>query len=534
MANTEFINLLKNGVNEGFNDIAIRVTGLATSNDCIKSCISDSNSKLIEYKNAIISALSTVDKNLTSSLASNLNTLISKVSENSTKVELQACADKIFNAVCETLSNETTIREIQKANGKLVSDKCKLENTSTMQSINLKNKENELNITRTQLHELKSKLESINSSIANERVTHSEKMAAMSAELKAKGVEFDDLKNEYETQIKHANEKNKMVEEQNIKLFNEEKKKVATLSKEISSLERGMDSLKHLEEENKVLGIQLATAENNIKEAACNLENLKGVQSESNQRNLELQRQLESAKCNVERLTEEVRCLKKTLEENEVIAKDCIDSKEKEIKRYAQEMSSIKFLMGTLKEKHFEEFKKLQLEKEHIPTKKDEGFENPIPTATLDPEPESEEQSPNRIGEPLDFFPKSRTSTTLDEDKKIRVKQEKAGKPVTKLNRVTKPRSKRKDSKAAQSLKRVGDECLIPPSLKTKAAVAAKPRNAIQSKRKLISSSQDSLKNATASETKAKPLNKHLLHELDIFNEFEAIERLGTLNKPAW
>ncbi|TID30231.1 hypothetical protein CANINC_001238 [Pichia inconspicua] len=103
---------------------------------------------------------------------------------------------------------------------------------------------------------------------------------------------------------------------------------------------------------------------------------------------------------------------------------------------------------------------------------------------------------------PPPIFPESRTSTVIKKEPLSQVKTEKP-------KSIKKPKTKRATPKIKSTTTRA-------------------------SKRKLLDSSQDSTKSQSLQKKRSDSVKKSILEDLDIFNEFVAMDRMESIGKPNW
>jgi hypothetical protein len=474
----------------------IRVTSLGASNDAIKAEVSNVSEKMLRCKDETISALSNIDQNIVNHMNKSIINIIQKLDENCTSSEVKKITEKVLETVNNNLKNEKIIDSLQKQKLELIEKNLSSENIISLLKMDVKAKDKEIEKLNGNITNLKTENnELLNSqlSIINDL---QQKESELLNDIEICRKQYSDAMKDHEVKINSANASNKKIEEQNIRIFNEEKKKVACLNKELENYKQKFEDLKVT---NKLLINEIDDLKKMQTERTIELCNLKkNYESESDER-VKNETKAEQRDEIIATLNRNLQSLNADLSNKEQIInklQTTIASYEKELKDYKCSINENKLIIQNLKET------------------------------------QGKGQNNDNVSklEKAAIFPDSRTSTAKAEP--IKVKQEKFGKSYVPTTKKVKSKSKRITKPTIQPFKEEKKDVSITTLQNNQTTITSK---STQCKRKLLGSSQDSAKTSQSLQRKKQEILKNnILQDLDIFNEFNAIDRLGTIGKPGW
>lgn len=477
---------MKLSIDDSFNDIAVRITSLGTSNDLIKTEISNSNIKLVECKDTIVSTLSDVDQNIINKFNKSIVNIVNKLENNSSSEDIKKSTDKVLEVIQTSLNNEKTIKSLEDEKLKLIQLNLQNENLIANLKTDIESKLNEIK----RLNENISKLKVENTELIDGQLIIindlQQEKSTLLKELEISKTKYSNAVKEYEEKITSANISNKQIEEQNIKIFTEEKKKVTNLIKELENCNRKLSEQKST---NAVAQKELHDSKEFAKSKVEELKNLQSIHESQLDKSNKFKDKFNETNQIINDLNKNIGNLNVEIEnKNQVISKlqSAILANESEINELKSKLDDSNEIIKNMVEDN------------------------------------KKADSTPKIN---NIFPESRTSTVKSES--IKEKREKYIK-VEKIEKPIVPVTKKSQSKPKRVTK---------PTIERKEAVKSNPIIKITqpSKRKLLDSSQDSVKESKSLKKRGQEaLKNSVLKDLDIFNEFEAIDRLGTIGKPGW
>ena len=504
---------MKANVEDNFTDIAVRVTSLGSSNDSIKTCISDANAKSLHYKDEIISALSAVDKNIIEQLSLTLNSILAKVNSTCSEEMLQAEITKVAGIIQETLCNEKFIMKLQEENKQVVSKKQELEKKQGVLNSELKAKNNEVKNLNKEIKTLSaenSKLMSNNLSIISELELEKEKLRETYENEKAVNA---GMAIAHKEEVKKLNEEKRKFEEKSVKMFNDEKKAVANLK---SSIDTCNKKIAELEKEKVQLNKEIASKNRKEESLIAKLHSLEEKISEESVKQTDTVKKISATTASMKKYELQLKDYKTSMEEQKLKIEEYQEDISKLTQRVQNKDKDIEHLKATIEEiKKNQEIKVQKIKQENI----------------------------------SNIFSNSRTSTTIKQEKiaaaaaavKKVAKKTPPKKPSKKTGKVAKSKNYDDDNdfidkKDIASKEKEPVEDKLKSRGRSKRKINDDPLAITQTKRKLISSSQSTSAKSTQQNSKLKNgyENKNILQDLDIFNEFEAIDRMGTIGKHGW
>lgn len=478
-------------LDDNFNEIALRFKTLNAFNDSIKVNVSDLNSHLSLVKNDLVSTLSTIDQNISSNINKASNLTLQNLEHMNPSSAIETFSTKIMEAVNQTLMTEKLVSSLQLQNKKLEISNVEKEKESSILKIDLSSKKKEIQNLTDKISNLtveNSSLIDTNLLITNNLEREKKELVQ---ELETHKLKYSISVKEYQEKIAFANCSNKKIEEQNIKLFNEERKKVDGLTNELKILK---NKLSDANEKNGCIRSDLLKAEEFEKHTLAQLNKMKSSYNDEANKNKNMKLQLSDSE---EKLTGVNNHLKE-LQDKITKKEDLIVDLQNKILEKENELSTLK-------------------------TKLDIMAKKPQPAESLD-------DTKNKHFDIGNIFAESRTSTTIKEDVKQNLNK-KIVSAGSKISKSAKPANHGKTSKNPKNGNLLTKEVKQTNQFNSK---IKKPAKKLIAKRKLIGSSQDSSRSLRELDKQQPHLTKDVLQDLDIFNEFEAIERLGSIEKPRW
>lgn len=478
-------------LNEKFSTIFAELSKIDDKNQKLKSSIAESNKSLIQdSEKSILSAVSSIDGKFTNTITANIENISIVLETILSKNEAQQITNTILQKfdefiLCENKQNVLKdeikiLSQVGKDKDKEIID-CKSKDLTNQKEICYLNKKiNSL---------VKEKEDFINNNISIVNILKKEKTDLICSVDDYK-VKYDNLTSEYEKNMKKMIEINDDISNKNREYVTENlmqlSVEVKTLKEELCNRDKCNESLhKDIIETKCCLKDQLfenGQLKEQLDNANISLQSIKAQIKEIEQNSVETARKLCDAENKIKVKESEVN---KLLED--------INLKETKISKYVDENAKLR----------------ISLEKENTNIK--------------------DNKERKKIN---DLFSNSRTSTTIEQEKALKQKLE-----ITQMKtKLKKKGPKDKLEKPEKLSKEQRDQLLIAPSIINTKRARSRSGTSNSLKRKLISSSRDSTRTSEDSNDKQKLQNKSsdILDNLDIFNEFEIIERLPTIGKHGW
>lgn len=506
--NSDSLKKLKSSLDDNFNDLALRFANLGAETETIKCSILDSGEKATSLKEELVSTLSLIDKSIVTNSNNNFGAILQKLNEKCTSQDLECFSTKIVETIDKNLKNEKELSLLHIENKKLVDGNTRKDKQITVLNVRLETKVEEIgNLTKkiSELNRENAELTNNQLSVMNDLQNEKEKFSNEVAKLSET---YITTIKDYENKMKSSKELAKQVEKKNISLFNQEKKKVDSLQQRLGAFEKTCEMM---ETERVALQNKLNSSnesnEANIKE----LNKLKQVHDEESKKVIELMLSLNETSNELGVSNADIDMMRTSFNEKETYIYDLKKSmaaKEKSLAGCQEDLNKTKQMAEQNTRKRDDEITKLKKDFEKLA-----GDYEKLCKAN-----------------PRKLFPESRTSTV--------VKQEETKELVTPEVKVKLEQNKEIEAKKAVATKKA--EKKLEPSkekepIKPKAKKPSLNTKITKPKRKLISSSQSSTRSSQSlREKKQQDLTKNILQDLDIFNEFEAIDKLGTILKPGW
>lgn len=506
--NSGSLKKLKLSLDDNFNDLALRFANLGAATDSIKSSILDSNEKATILKEKLVSTLSSIDKNIVTNSNNNFGIILQKLNEKCTSQDLECFSTKVVETIDRNLKNEEEISLLHIENKKLADSNTRKDKQITVLNARMDSTVEEIGkLTRRISNLNKENAELTNNQLSVIKDLQKEK-EKLSREITKMNETYANIIKDYEDKLESSRELAKQVEEKNISLFNQEKKKVDSLQQRLGAFDKTCEMMKT---ERIVLQNKLDSSKESNEAILKELNKLKQVHDEESNKVKELMLRLNETGNNLGVSNADINMMKNACKEKESYITDLnklLAAKEKDLAGCQEELNKIKQISEQTARQKDDEI--LKLKKDFEKLKGD--LEKICKT------------------KPRKLFPESRTSTV--------VKQEEVKEPV--VSEVKVKIEQNKDSKSKKTVGTKKTEKKLERSkekelIKSKAKKAAVNTKVTKPKRKLISSSQSSTRSSQSlREKKQQDLTRNILQDLDIFNEFEAIDKLGTILKPGW
>ena len=505
--NSDSLKKLKLSLDDNFNDLALRFANLGAATDSIKSSIIDSNEKATIFKEELVSALSSIDKNIVTNSNKNFGIILQKLNEKCTSQDLECFSTKVLDTIDRNLKNEEEISLLHIENKKLVDVNARKDKQITVLNARMENKVEEIGKLTRKI----SKLNKENAELTNNQLSVIKDLQKerenLSKEIAKINETYANIIKDYENKLESSRELAKQVEEKNVSLFNQEKKKVDSLQQRLGAFDKTCEMMKT---ERVMLQNKLDSSKESSEAILKELNELKQVHDEESKKVKELMLRLNEASNDLGISNADINMMKKAFKEKESYITDLskqLAAKENDLAGCQEELNKIKQISEQTTREQDDEISKLKKDLEKL-----KGDLEKLCKA-----------------KPRKIFPESRTSTL--------VKQEEVKELVPE---VMVKIEQNKDNKSKKAVARKKTEKKLEPSkekelIKPKAKKPSVNTRVTKPKRKLISSSQSSIRSSQSlREKKQQDLTKNILQDLDIFNEFEAIDKLGTILKPGW
>lgn len=501
---------------DNFNDVALRVTNLGQSTDSIKKGVNSTVDQIILVRDDVIAALSSVDKNIVNNVNENFTSMLQKIGNKLSQKDLDAFSNKLLGTIDQNVMHEKERSKLKHENQSIIESKLKIENQVNILKEKLETKFKEIET----LNEKIANLTAENNELINSQLTVINDLQREKSELLDQLKEINGKHNqtikEFERKIEIANTNSKSIEKQNIKLFNEEQKKYKALEERFAQQNSKYNSLQND-------NIALQNKINNFKDDNKSFDKeLNNVKRDHEIELKSLKNEIVQVEASRDKLLAELKLLKNSIEDGENHIKELthtLKNKENNLLDFKEEFAKA--------QKTSEDVLKIKENKIDQLQKKIQKFEQLQDEAKLNSR---------------SIFPESRTSTAIKEEKlesqtghdispiKLEPVKSKNEKMKAKPKNVT---NRRNPDKKGELLI---DKASIKPKIKLGKKTTSINAKIAKPKRKLISSSQVSSRSSqsTGKDKKGETITKNILQDLDIFNEFEAIDRIGTIGKPGW
>lgn len=495
-----------------FNDIALRITNFGISKDSFEELFSSARDNTFAIKEDLVSVLSTVDKHIAENQNNHMTALLQKLEEKCSANQLIELSNKLCEFKNMTSEKDEIISQLQDENRKELEFRLKIEKQYDILKTNFDFKVAE---NKTQCDDNKKiKIEKVDMLAKQSKVIsdlQKEKERVLS-QLESVNQKNEELIEKHQTILSRVEQISNFLEKQNSKTLDEEKKNTNKLLMEKQLAEKNYEDMniqkvtvekekEMLKELNKTLTIELKEIKNKY--------NGQIILAKDYETKLDFQTHkadiLSTDKDHLQQLKENLCCDVDKLK-SELNLKN-IELKELKDQIKSEDITSVK---NEKSEKLLEELEKYRLQ---------------IATQSLN------------------LFAKSRMSTTINQENIETVEKSNENSAISLLvpkQQLIKPENikpTKKNKRAGRGKKQDKKEDLLTHKdlIKPQTASIAKS-NVTKQKRKLITSSQVSVRSSQkkSKNDKANDLTKNILKDLDIFNEFDAIDRLGTITKPGW
>lgn len=482
-----------------FSDLAVRIKNVDMSTEAIKLLVAKCNDEQINNKDILISTLSSVDKNILNSQNNNMNTILQKLGETCSSSELSNFTSTINENFAIISKKDEIIKNLSIEKEVLINNQQETKHQLELLELKLKSNQGKIQTLNNKIYEMKTEnttlVHNYTSIIAELQNEKKKLIDGFESNNKLYENKFSNYQKDLEEMRKTA----KQNEENNNILFKEEKKKMDILNKSIEEKEK---NCLLLETEKKVLQKDLDHSKKLFNDLQAELNGLKIEYNSEVRKSKEIENELDNVNIKLNKSINEQRSL-----EEDFIGKAkqvtklelSLNLKDENIRSLQEEIENYKSIADNV-----EESKNNEIPKDH----EVKGFN------------------------PRKLFAQSRTSTMKrkikpeknnkiepNKTKETIIKIEKQKKNIKQTRTTAERYSEKEDLLITKNINRVHEKNSIAGSIK--------------SKRKLISSSQISSKSSSQSNKKGKVIAEKLLQDLDIFNEFEAIDRLGTILKPS-
>lgn len=495
----DLVKNLKLSLDDNFNDLALRLTNLGATNEFIKSSISASANHTTEVKEELISALSSIDKNILTQFNINFNVILQKLNAKCTSHDLESFSNKMIETIDRNSKSEKEILLLQVENKKLMESNTRAEKQVSLLNVRLETKVDVIKKLDDKIISLKAENAEVTNSqlsIINDLQGEKDKLIK---ELENSNADHAKSVQEYQKKLETSMKLAKQVEEKNIRLFNQEKKKVECLLQRLNAFDKTCEKMKT---EKDTMQKELDKSKNSNKVILDELTELKNTYEIENKKVKDMMARFNETSNQLGSSNADIHLLKSTYKETECCIADLNESlknKERDLADYKEKLDKFRHTAEQAMQEKNEEIAKLKDDFEKLCRAKSRKL-----------------------------FSESRTSTVVKTEE---AKPHAEVKAEVEQNKDVKPKRVTARKKIEKKVESSSGKDLIRPKTKKPSVITkvAKP------KRKLISSSQSSVKSSQLlKEKKQQELTKNILHDLDIFNEFEAIDKLETIVKPGW